>query len=121
MTNITEKFANYLGYTDINPYEVVRVVSDKCVEIRAMDAEKIKWDMKIYQGGFSHHVANQDDQKWNITSNEANPIVRIRLNKSGNTYDRETKSYKPCYDWKDKYGARYSLSNKPIKFYDYNF
>ena len=101
--NIKQKFANYLGYTDINPYEVVKVISDKCIEIREMSAEKIKWDMKIYQGGFSHHVANQDDQKWDITSNEANPIVRIRLNKSGQQYDHATKSYKPCYDWKDKY------------------
>ena len=121
MTNITEKFANYLGYTDINPYEVVKVVSDKCIEIREMSAEKIKWDMKIYQGGFSHHVANQDQQKWNITSNEGNPIVRIRLNKSGQQYDHPSKSYKPCYTWKDKHGARYGLSNKPVKFYDYNF
>jgi len=121
MTNITEKFANYLGYTDINPYEVVRVVSDKCVEIRAMDAEDIKWDKKIVQGGFSHRVLNQDDQQWDITSNEANPIVRIRLNKSGQKYDRETKSFIDAYDWKDKDGSRYSLSNKPIKFYDYNF
>ncbi len=121
MTNITEKFANYLGYTDINPYEVVRVVSDKCLEIRAMNAEAIKWDKKIVQGGFSHRVVNQDDQQWDITSNEANPIVRIRLNKSGQKYDRETKSFIDAYGWKDKDGARYSLSNKPIKFYDYNF
>jgi len=121
MTNITEKFANHLGYTDINPYEVVKVVSDKCLEIRAMEAEKVKWDMKIIQGGFSHHVQNQDEQKWNITSNQNNPTIRIRLNKCGQQYDRMTKSYKPVYGWKDKYGNRYKLSNEPIKFYDYNF
>ena len=121
MQTITEKFANHLGYSDINPYEVVRVVSDKCIEIRAMDAEPIKWKKDIVQGGFSHHVKNQDEQKWDITSNEANPIVRIRLNKS----KRETFNIKTGWtnllEWKNKYGDRYKLSDKPIKFYDYNF
>ena len=121
MTNITEKFANYLGYTDINPYEVIKVVSDKCIEIREMSAEAIKWEKKIVQGGFSHHVANQDQQKWDITSNEGNPIVRIRLNKSGTKYNPKTKTFVNAYSWKDKDGARYGLSNKPVKFYDYNF
>ncbi len=121
MLNIKEKFANHLGYSDINPYEVVKVVSNKCIEIREMSTKPIKWEKKIVQGGFSHHVANQGEQKWNITSNEGNPIVRIRLNKSGQQYDHPSKSYKPCYTWKDKDGARYGLSNKPVKFYDYNF
>jgi len=118
---IEEKFANYLGYTDINPYEVVKVISDKCIEIRAMEAKKVKWNMDIRQGGFSQHVANKDDQKWNITTNEDNPIIKIRLNKSGQKYDPKTKSYNPNYVWKDKYKNRYSLSDKPVKFYDYNF
>ena len=121
LNTITEKFANHLGYSDINPYEVVRVVSEKCVEIRAMDAEPIKWKKDIVQGGFSHHVKNQDEQKWDITSNEANPIIRIRLNKS----KRETFNIKTGWtnllEWKNKYGDRYKLSDKPIKFYDYNF
>jgi len=88
LNTITEKFANHLGYSDINPYEVVR---------------------------------NQDEQKWDITSNEANPIIRIRLVKSGNRYDPSIKDFATVYGWKDKYRARYSLSNKPTKFYDYNF
>ena len=121
LNTITEKFANHLGYSDINPYEVVRVVSEKCVEIRAMDAEPIKWKKDIVQGGFSHHVKNQDEQKWDITSNEANPIIRIRLVKSGNRYDPSSKDFSTVYSWKDKYRARYSLSSKPTKFYDYNF
>lgn len=33
------KFANRLGYSDVEPFEVVRVVSDKCLEIRGMEAE----------------------------------------------------------------------------------
>ncbi|MDA1136421.1 MAG: hypothetical protein O2916_09290 [Proteobacteria bacterium] len=44
MNTITEKFANHLGYSDINPYEVERVVSEKCVEIRAICDECRKED-----------------------------------------------------------------------------
>ena len=121
LNTITEKFANHLGYSDVNPYEVIKIVSEKCIEIRAMDAEAIKWKKDIVQGGFSHRVLNQDEQKWDITSNQANPIIKIRLNKSGLKYDRATKTHVTAYTWKDKYANRYSLSSKPTKFYDYNF
>jgi len=121
MLNIKEKFANHYGYTDVNPYEVIRVVSDKCIEIREMSAEKIKWDMKIYQGGFSHHVANQDKQKWDITSNNNAKVIKIRFNKSGTIFCGTTKRHVQNYIWKDSFGNKYHLSDKPIKFYDYNF
>lgn len=101
-------YANHYGYTDVNPFEVVRVVSDKTVEVREMDAERddsVK--LEFHVGGFSAHCANQRDQKWFITSNPSNPILRIRLSKTG--------------VWKDKHGRRFGLSDKPIKFYDYNF
>lgn len=98
-------YANHYGWTDINPFEVVKVISDKTIEIRAMDAEKnpaVKTNFEI--GGFSAHSDNAQD--WFITSNQNNPVVRIRLGKKG---------------WKDKYGNRYGLADKPTKFYDYNF
>ena len=101
-------YANHYGYTDVNPFEVVRVVSDKTVEVREMDAKRddsVKLEFHI--GGFSAHCANQREQKWLITSNPSNSILRIRLSKTG--------------VWKDKHGRRFGLSDKPIKFYDYNF
>ena len=101
-----KRFANHHGYTDVDPFEIVRVVSGATIEIRAMDAEKdpsVKTSFEI--GGFSAHSDNA--QKWNITSNEANPTIRIRLHKNGK--------------WKDKYGRRFVLSENPRKFYDYNF
>lgn len=101
-------YANHYGYTDVNPFEVVRVVSDKTVEVREMDAKRddsVK--LEFHVGGFSAHCANQRDQKWLITSNPSNSILRIRLSKTG--------------VWKDKHGRRFVLSDKPIKFYDYNF
>ena len=101
------KFANRYGYSDVTPYEVVRVISDKTIEIREMDAERdesveLKWEV----GGFAGHCVNQREQKWHITSNSNNRVVRIRLGKKG---------------WKDAHGGRYDLSDEPHRFYDYNF
>lgn len=118
---ITQKYANHYGYTDVNPYEIIKVVSDKTIVIREMNTEEIKWDKDIVQGGFSHRVTNQEDQKWNITSNEDAPLIRIRLNKSGTIRCSSRKIYVPNYIWKDKYGNKYHLSDTPVKFYDYNF
>ena len=101
-------YANFIGYSDVEPYEVIRVVSDKCLEIRAMDAEKDPAFVPEYvAGGFSAVCMNQQQQKWVITSNPANPVMRIRANKKKG--------------WANKYGQRFALSNEPIKFYDYNF
>jgi hypothetical protein len=102
------KFANHGGYSDIEPFEVIRWVSAKTIEIREMDAtrdESVK--MEFVAGGFAGHCVNQRDQKWNIVSNVQRPVIRIR--KSG------TKG------WQDRHGRRFSLSQKPVKFYDYNF
>ena len=100
------KFANHHGYTDINPFEVIRVVTPKTIEIRAMDTvqtDEVKPTFTI--GGFSAHSDNA--QSWEITPNESNPVIRIRLHANGK--------------WADKHGSRYNLSDKPVKFYDYNF
>jgi len=115
------KYANHYGYTDVNPYEIIKVVSDKTIVIREMNAEEIKWKKEIVQGGFSHRVTNQNDQKWNITSNENAPLLRIRLNKSGTVFCKTTRTHVPNYIWKDSYGNKYHLSDTPVKFYDYNF
>ena len=101
-------YANHYGYSDVTPFEVTKVISDKTVEVREMDAERddgVK--LEFHVGGFSAHCSNQRDQKWNIASNEQNSVVRIRLSKTG--------------VWKDKHGRRFGLSDQPVKFYDYNF
>jgi hypothetical protein len=101
-------YANHYGYSDVNPYEIVRVVSNKTIEVREMDAERDESvQLEWVPGGFAGHCVNQRDQKWNIKSNPANPVIRIRLSaKKG---------------WQDKHGRRFGLSDKPVKFYDYNF
>lgn len=102
------KYANHYGWSDVNPYEVVRVISDKTIEVRAMDAERdtsvdLKWEI----GGFSAVCTNQSAQKWIIKSNPNNPVIRIRASKRKG--------------WADKYGRRFDLANEPSKYYDYNF
>jgi len=100
------KYANHYGYTDVNPYEVVKVISDKTIEIREMDAEKnpeVKTSFEI--GGFCAHSDNVQD--WIITSNPNNPVIRIRLSKKKG--------------WVSKFGEKFGLADKPRKFYDYNF
>ena len=102
------KYANLLGYSDVNPFEVVNVVSDKTIEVREMNTvrdDSIK--LEFHVGGFSAHCSNQRDQKWTITSDETAPVIRIRLSKNKG--------------WKDKYGRRFQLADQPVKFYDYNF
>jgi hypothetical protein len=100
-------YANHIGWSDVDPYEVVRVISEKTIEIREMDAKRddsVK--LEFIPGGFSAHCSNQSDQKWSITSNPENRVIRIRLGKKG---------------WKDAHGRRFALSDEPVKFYDYNF
>ncbi len=100
-------YANHYGYSDVNPYEIIRRISDKTIEIREMKAERdLEWKPEFVSGGFCGTVVNQNEQRWIISSDESAKPVRIRLGKNG---------------WKDSYGNRYGLSDKPVKFYDYNF
>jgi hypothetical protein len=107
LENQAMNYANHIGYSDVNPYEITRRVSDKTLEIRAMKAERdTSWKPDFISGGFCGTVINQNEQKWTITSDETSKPVRIRLGKQG---------------WKDAHGNRYKLSEQPVKFYDYNF
>ena len=101
------KFANHYSYTDIDPFEVVRVVSDRTLEIREMNTDRDdSVVLQFHIGGFAANCSNQRDQKWTITSDTSNKVIRIRLGKNG---------------WKDAHGRRFKLSEQPHKFYDYNF
>ena len=100
------KYANHIGYSDITPFEVIRMVTPKTIEIREMQTtqtDDVKPSFTI--GGFSAHSDNA--QSWDIKSDESNPIIRIRLHSNGR--------------WTDKWGSKYRLDDTPVKFYDYNF
>jgi hypothetical protein len=108
---ITEKVADYKYaclylYTDVKAYEIVKVVSDKTIEVREMDTKHDISHLKQYAGGFAGHVANQREQKVTYASNPDNEVIRIRKKKNGGW------GYKDC---------KFGLSEKPYAFYDYNF
>jgi hypothetical protein len=101
-------FANHMGWSDINPYEIVKRVSKKTLVVREMTAiEDESWKPKFVVGGFGGHCTNNNNQKWNIKPNLDNPLIRIRLSKNKG--------------WRDKWGNRFQIDNKPRKKYDYNF
>ena len=102
-------YANHIGWSDINPFEIIKRNTERKLTIRSMKCEQKHTyeDLGFIPGGFVGHCANQSNQEWEITSNPDGYVTEIRLNKKG--------------EWKDKHGARYRLGEKPVKFYDYNF
>lgn len=103
-----KKYANMSLWTDVEPYEVVKVVSEKCVEVRKMKAEMIQAPKDFHSGGFVGHFADNRDQKYTYSSDEDAPIVRIRWSQAKLT-------------WRSASGNRFSMSDEPYKLYDFNF
>ena len=102
------KYANHVGWSDINPFEVIKENTARKLTIRSMTSESKNTDkLEFHVGGFSAHCSNQHDQEWTITSNPDGTIYEIRLNKKG--------------EWHDKHGHKYRLADAPVKFHDYNF
>lgn len=100
-------YANYHSYTDVHPYEIVRVISDKTIEVRAMEYKLLNAnELDFHVGGFSAHCSNQRVQKYEYVRNENNPVIRIRLRKDRNFWYKTMK---------------FCLSETPYKFHDYNF
>lgn len=101
------KYANLHGYSDIHPFEVVKVVSEKTIEVRRMNAElDPSWKPEIIAGGFAGHCTNQHTQRWIYSSDETSPVMRARLRKDGDFHSAS---------------GKHVLSDNPRKFYDYNF
>lgn len=101
------EFANHIGWTDVTPYQIVRVVSQQTIEIREMDAQiDPAWKPVFLTGGFCAHCQNNAEQRWVITPNYNNPVIRARLRKDGRFHS--------------KFG-KHSLGASPRRFHDYNF
>lgn len=104
-----KKYANHCMYTDVNPYEVVRIISPICVEVRAMSTKQIEFPKQFYPGGFVGHFAdNRGGQKYEYSSDPDAPVFRIRWSRRNRQWQR------------GKY-MRFAMSDAPYKFYDYNF
>lgn len=88
------KFANQKLFSDVMPFEIIRKISDKTIEVREMDVKR-------------HPDAKGFEQNWIITSNPANEVIRIRKNKHN--------------QWRSKNKIRFSLAVEPSYYYDYGF
>ena len=103
----TARFANLHLHSDVEPYQIVKVVSDKTIEIRRMTAQlDPTWKPEIHVGGFAGNCSNQHSQRWIYAVDESAPVIRARLRKDGKFHSA--------------YG-RHVLADKPRKFHDYNF
>ncbi|MCW5591032.1 MAG: hypothetical protein KIS74_02935 [Burkholderiales bacterium] len=101
-------YANRKLWTDVDPYEIVRVVSEKCLDVRPMKATPDPtWKPEFIPGGFFGHTANNHDQRWLYERDPKAPTIRIRKHKNGT--------------WKDASGMRFNIALEPHKHHDYNF
>lgn len=102
------KYANKIMYSDVEPYEIVKLVTDKTIEIRPMIATLTKdWKPDMRVGGFAAHTINNDSQTYEYESDETASVIRVRKHKDGNWYGAGKQLYR--------------INVEPIKFYDYNF
>lgn len=108
-----KKFATYLGYTDREAYEVIRVISDKTIEVRQLDAKRDpSFKPEFIVGGYSGYCTNDHEQKWIFSSNENNEVIRLRRKKKQKYRNKELFGYK---------NSEFVLADEPYKYYDYNF
>jgi len=110
---ITEKYANLVLWSDIEPFEIISITpSGKTISARRMNAETWRddkgreWKPVFNVGGFCGTCVNQHTQKWTFTSAPEAPIIKIRLRKDG------------C--WYSSLG-KHILSNEPQRYYDFSF
>ena len=116
-TNTIEKelgdvlYLNEILHSDINPYEVVEMITPNKWVIRKLDTTlkpeaRKKIQDSFCPGGFVGHVDN-DCQEWYISVNENNPLITVFRG-------RKNKHF--------KIGSMpMSMSHSPIKIYDFNF
>jgi len=91
-----KKYAIYMMWTDRVPFEVIKVISDKTLEVRELDADLIGLDK----------MDPQNTQEYKFSSNVNNQMYRIRKSKRGY--------------WVHKH-KKFLLSDVPYKFFDYQF
>ena len=99
---------SHYGYSDVDAYEIVKVISDKTIEVRKMDTEHDISHLEQYAGGFCGHVEDQRNQKVTYASNPNAKVIRIRRKKNNPE------------QWCNG-TLRFGLTEKPYAFYDYNF
>ena len=102
-----KNFMNRAIGSDIFPYEVIRVVSDKCVEIRRMKHKQTLFPKSFHEGGYRSHCSDNASQEYEYFSDESGEVLKVR-------YSEKRKA------WGNKY-EKFRMADKPFYFYDYNF
>ena len=105
-------YCNRHLYSDVQPYEVIEVISDTRLKLRSMNVVQTEESVKRLKesfspGGFLGHFDN-DEQEWVCTSDDKGIIVDVRRRKDGHFYEVND-------------SIPYVLSDKPVKFKDFNF
>lgn len=104
--NTELNYANHIGWSDVEPFEILSRTT-KTITIRRMKAERDpSWKPEVVLGGFSGITVNNCDQKWIITSDESETVLKAYLRKDGYYHSRL---------------GKHALAASPRKFYDYNF
>jgi hypothetical protein len=108
MTNLPKAYANLIGYSDVEPFEVLSLSkSGKQITIRAMRVERDpSWKPEFHAGGFVANCSNQSSQRWNISADESSEAIKAHKRADG-------------YFW-SAFG-KHRIEAQPRKFYDYNF
>lgn len=101
-------YANAYVGSDCHPYEIVRVVSQRCIEVREVDAVLADdWAPDIVAGGFAGHCANNQSQRWVYSTNTDHQVIKLRRRKDGL--------------WYSAHGWPHRIAAEPRRFHDYNF
>lgn len=104
-----KKYCNQHFYTDVEAYEVVKVISEQTIELRPMIAKQISAPKEFHAGGFcGHYSDNRSGQDYEYTSNPDAETFRVRYSKRNR-------------QWQIGKYNRFVMSDAPYKFHDYNF
>jgi hypothetical protein len=108
MSEMPAAFANLIGYSDVQPFEVLSISkSGKQIAIRAMKVERDEsWKPEFHAGGFLAHCSNQSDQKWKISADADGLVLKAHKRADG------------CFH--SAYG-KHRIEQAPRAFHDYNF
>ena len=110
--SLEQFYCNRHLYTDIQPYEVIEVLSDTRLKLRSMNYVQTQGSVdrlreSFEPGGFCGHFDNSV-QEWICTPDEKGIVVEVRQRKDGFFYEVGD-------------SIPYVLCDKPRRYRDFNF